>query len=79
MNSFVSSVNAKQHVHGQNTGLYAKSLPAMLSHNTSPSTGKEQSFVRPAQEQQLFQKDQSKSDMYTGLLLKGIIPDSTTN
>lgn len=44
MNSFVSSVNAKQHVHGQNTGLYAKSLPAMLLHNTSPSHWKRAVF-----------------------------------
>lgn len=79
MNSFVGSVNAKQHVYGQNTGLYARSLPAMLSHNASPSHWKRAVFVRPAQDQELFQEDQSKSDMYTGFLLKGLIPGSTTN
>jgi len=42
-------------------------------------TGKQVSFERAVQKQKLFQKDQSKGDMYIGLLLKGIIPDNTTN
>lgn len=36
MNSFVDSVNAKKYGHELNTGFYAISLPAMLSHNARP-------------------------------------------
>lgn len=47
-------------------------MPALL-------TGKQQRFLSPVQEQELFHKDQSEGDMYIGLLLKGIIHDTTTN
>lgn len=52
----------------------------MLSHDASCSHWERVgSFVRLVQEQELFQKDQSRGDMYTGLPLKAIIPDNSTN